>query len=356
MMKRLDPTASLAMIASATVVTGALLALLGGPGAAPVAHAVERVEAASLPLEEDRAPIAQLVERSGVPAVPTADHTPAALTTQLVVLDDQTGLVVDEAVIEFGARVQRLQASSMRPITVEVPAAGQRLQVGAVGFHPRTVMVEGAEPQEVRLARRTALRGVVLDAYGAPLPRAQVRLVREPTAQISTSLTAGSQGTIETDGSGSPTLRAPASLRRTDATGAFAFDALEPGVYQTAVEIAGVEHLSEPRELREGEWARSDHRLLAALALTVQVDETSGLPAERARLLIQRDGAPRPITRYTDERGRAEVRPLPAGTYQLTVQSARGSAPPRSFTIDQAGEDLLDLHIQLSTELGTQED
>lgn len=341
MMKRFDPTASTALAAAATIVAGALLALSGGPGAPQVAYAVERAESASLPVNEAPVPVAQLVERAPVESNSPLDLTAQTLTAHLLVLDDRTGLAVETAVLQLDAEVQHISAPRTGPLTLEVAAAGQELQVGAIGFLPRTIKVDGEETLEVRLSRRPTLRGVVRAADGSPVPYARVQLIRE--------------GQALADEPGSQANRS-AHLRRADVNGAYAFDALEPGTYQTSVEVLGVTHTSPPRELRDGEWAEADHRLVASSALVIRVEQPSGLPAERTRLLLQREGAAAPMSRYTNDRGEAEVRPLPTGSYQLTVQSAQGTAAPRAFTIEEADQGLVDLHIQLSSESVSLED
>ena len=328
-----NSTAVLAMVATATVVSGALLALSAGSESPRAAYAVERTEIASVTVDEVSAPVAQLVERDTTASSPAPADSSSAFAVQLLVLDGATGLVVTGATVTLGSKVERFEPVGRLPLTLEVPRPGEPLLVAAAGFEPRIFTAEGEGPQEVLLSRRTALRGVVRNAHGAPLPHAKVQLIVDGDAA-----------------NASPDAASPrhATLRRTDARGAFTFDALRPGTYRTAVEIAGVTHLSQPRELREGEWAEADHRLVSSSSLMVQVDGALGLPAERARLLVQRDDGEAPLTRYTDDRGRAEIRPLPAGSYQLTVQSDKGTSDPRSFKIKEGDQGLIDLRIQLS--------
>jgi len=325
------------MVAAATVVSGALLALSEGSGAPRAVHAVERLETASLGVDGVHVPVTEVVERAvaAPPAlIEVVEEAAPAPRAQLAVFDAVTGLGVREVTVTLGGRVERFEPVSGQPLSLEVGTTDQRLEVGAAGYRSHLVTVNGGGIQEVRLMRSTSLRGTVRDADGAPMPHASVRLIPDAAAP------GGTSGGVQ----GQPTLR------RTDRAGAFTFDALEPGVYRTSVEVAGVAHLSRPLELRHGEWAQADHRLVTSTALSVQVDTPGGLPAERARLLIQRDGASTPVTRYTDDRGRAAIRPLPAGSYQLTVQSAEGTSPPRAFTIKEAGQGLVDLHVRLQAE------
>jgi len=334
MKKSLPPTASLAMVAAATVVTGAFLALAEGSRGTGTVLAVERLETASLRVDEVHLPVTEVLERALAVAAPVEGPVEGPVVTplaQLIVLDSVTGLGLDEVTVTLGGRVDRLEPIGGQPISLELGTSDQRLEVGAAGYRPRLVTVHEGETEEIRLNRSTTLRGVVRDAFGAPMPHTGVRLIASADAPGNT---AGDD------------LRQP-TLRRTDLNGAFTFDALQPGVYRTSVELSGETHLSRPLELREGEWAQADHRLATSAALSVQVETSEGLPVERARLLIQRDGASAPITRYTDDHGNAAIRPLPAGSYELTVQSAEGTSQPRTFTIKEAGQGLVDLHIQL---------
>lgn len=343
MMKRPDPTASLAMVAAATVVSGALLALSEGSGAPRAVHAVERLEAASLPVDGVHVPITEVLERAVAAPAPLdvgIEEAAVAPQARLVVLDAVTGLSVGAFTVTLAGRVERLESLGGQPILLDLATPDQHLEIGAAGFRSQATTVRGDEVREIRLTRSTTLRGVVRDADGAPMPHASVRLI-------------ANAGAAE-DPSGDVVERP--TLRRTDGAGAFTFDALEPGVYRTSVEVAGVTHLSRPMALRDGEWAQADHRLVTSTVLSVQVDSPGGLPAERARLLIQRDGAHAPVTRYTDDRGRAAIRPLPAGSYQLTVQSTEGTSPPRAFTIEEAGQGLVDLHVRLQAEPLSPED
>jgi hypothetical protein len=343
MMKRPDPTASLAMVVATTVVSGALLALSEGSRAPRAVHAVERLETASLPVDGVHVPVTEVMERAiAAPAPLDEGIEVAAVVPQahLVVFDAATGLGVDEVTVTLAGRVERFEPLRGQPIALDLQTSDQRLEVGAAGFRSQTITVQGDEVYEVQLSRSTTLRGVVRDADGAPVPHASVRLIASADAE----------GAPSKDIVGRP------SLRRTDESGAFTFDALRPGVYRTSVDVAGVTHLSRPLVLRDGEWAQADHRLVTSTALSVQIDTPGGLPAQRARLLIQRAGAAAPVTRYTDDHGRAAIRPLPAGSYQLTVQSAEGTSPPRAFTIEEAGQGLVDLHVRLQAEPLSSED
>lgn len=343
MMKRPDPTASLAIVAAATVVSGALAALSTGSGATPTVHAVERLETASIGVDGVHVPVTEVLERA-VAAPATLDELRAetAVTprVRLLVLDSVTGLGVEKVTVTIGGRLESFEPASGQPISLDGGAPDRRLQVRAAGYRDRDITVDGVESdgiREVHLERSTSLRGVVRDAYGAQMPHTRVQLIAR-----------ADEATVD--------LQGRPSLRRTDEAGAFTFAGLEPGVYQTSVEVAGIAHLSRPLELRDGEWAQADHRLVTSTALSVQVDLPGGLPADRARLLIQRDGAQDPMTRYTDDRGRASIRPLPAGSYQLTVQSAEGVSAPRTFTIEEAGQGLVDLHVRLQAEPLSTED
>ncbi len=332
------------MVAAATVLSGALLALSEGSGAPRAVQAVERLSAASLRVDESQVSVAEVpvteVPVAEVPVVGVLGRAVAATTldselaatprAHLLVLDVETGLGVRQVTVTTQGRVERFDPIHGQPITLKLDAPDQRLEVGAPGYLPHRLTVQGDGPQEVHLTRSTTLRGVVRDAFGAPMPHACVRLL------ASASEGAGGDGPRR------------ATLRRTDIDGAFTFEGLEPGTYRTSVDVAGERHLSRPLELHEGEWAQADHRLATSTALSVQVDTPGGLPVDRARLLIQRDGGAAPITRYTDDRGRAAVRPLPAGSYELTIQSAEGTSPPHTFTIEKAGQSLVDLHVELS--------
>ncbi|MGD2017397.1 MAG: carboxypeptidase-like regulatory domain-containing protein [Planctomycetota bacterium] len=330
MMKRYDRTASLALVAALTVVSGALVALGSGRGAAPTVHAIERDGMASMPVEAPRAPAADLVLEAPVEARRAPEAAPEVLTAQLSVLDGRTGLALREASFRVGDRLRRLEAHHGLGYELELAAPGTVIEVRATGFEPRLVSVDDPGPREVRLTRRATLRGVVRDGLGAPIPHASVRLVRE-------------NGDAQEEGAGAITLR------RAGPDGAYAFDTLAPGTYRTEVELAGETHASRSREVRAGEWAEVDHWLTGAPSVVVTVDAPTGLPAARARLLMERadDGALH--TRYTDARGRAEVGLLPPGTYELRVQSADGTAEPRSFQIQESDQGLVELHLHLSS-------
>ncbi|MGB0330206.1 MAG: carboxypeptidase regulatory-like domain-containing protein [Planctomycetota bacterium] len=337
MRKRPDPTASLAMVVAAAVVAGALLALSEGSQVPRTALAVERLETASLTVEGVDVPVSEVMERAIAAPAPLDDGIEVAAVApqaHLVVFDAATGLGVDGVTVTLAGRVERFEALRGQPIVLDLQTPDQHLEIGAAGFRSQTITVDGEKVYAVRLSRSTTLRGVVRDADGAPIPHASVRLIASE----------------DTDAVPSRDIVGRPTLRRTDESGAFTFDALQPGVYRTSVDIAGVTHLSRPLALRDGEWAQADHRLVTSTALSVQVDTPGGLPAERARLLIQRAGTAAPVTRYTDDHGRAAIRPLPAGSYRLTVQSAEGTSHPRAFTIEEAGQGLVDLHVRLQAE------
>lgn len=327
MIKRFDRTASLALVSAMTVLSGALMALLGSAGPATTVHAIERGGLASLPVEAPTAPAADLVLQPAPVARLSEAADPEGLTALLEVVDDRTGLRVRDVSVRVGDRVHRVETRPGVPIALDLDATVETLEVGAPGYAPRLVAAVGSSTEEVRLVRCTTVRGVVRDSLGAPMARASVRLVRE-----------GEPGAVDL----------ATTLRRTDGAGAYAFDALPPGTYRTVVEANGRTHRSRAVQVGPGEWSEVDHRLPAAATLAVIVDGPDGVPAERARLLLTRADGDVLRTAYTDADGRAEVSPLLPGAYELRVQSVDGTAPHHPLTIQEGDQGLVDLRIQLS--------
>lgn len=262
----------------------------------------------------------------------------------LRVVDDRTGLTIPTAWFqrsEFGAldrRAQRHDASPGRkPVRLHVTESRATVLVAAPRYATQDVLIDRPGEIEVRLTRATSIQGAVLDGRSAGVSSARVTLEF-----------LGSTLDGVTEESEAIPIKGP-TLRRTDADGRYVFSNVAPGVYRTVVEVEGAKHASRPRLVLAGEWLDVDHWLDESTRLAVQVDRPDGLPAARARLLVQRDGDAEPtLTRYTGEDGRATLGPLDPGSYRVSVQSVDGTAIPQSLSIQDDGRAVVDLHLQLA--------
>ena len=340
------------MVAAAAVFGTVALSAWSDRGGESTVHAVVRTDTArgasslrATTLESigTRADFAEATSEMRTSAFEAATADEGFLAT-LRVVDASTGLTIPTAWFqrsEFGALDRRAQRHDAAPgkesVRLWIDGTHATVLVAAPRYQTKDVALDRAGAHDVRLERATSLGGTVRDGQSAPVPAALI------TLEYLGSTLDGLSDDAEPLAIKGPTLR------RTDADGRYAFTDLAPGVYRTVATIDGAVHTSRPRLVHAGEWVDTDHWLDEATRLVVQVDGPDGLPAARARLLVSRKNTTlQTLTRYTDRDGRATLGPLEPGIYDVTVQSTDGVAEPHSFTIEDDGSALVDLHIQLA--------
>ncbi|MEM9380417.1 MAG: carboxypeptidase-like regulatory domain-containing protein [Planctomycetota bacterium] len=335
------------LVASTAMLVAFAAAIWSGHGSPSPAHAIDRAEPA---LRVARAADAPLAALDALAAPADLDRRASAeddrseatgFEASIRVLDATTGLEVRTAWFQrsaIGASEARFDAQREgENTTLRVEDASATVLVSAPRYVARSVTLERAGVEAVRLQRATSLIGTVRDAQSGLVSGARVSL-----EYLGTSLSG-----VGTDAESLP-FDGP-TLRRTDERGEYAFTGLAPGVYRATCSVDGATHASRPTLVTGGAWTRTDHWLTEATRLSVQVARPDGLPAARARLLVTRPGESGPsLTRYTDEDGRATLGPLDPGTYDVAVQSRDGETSPRSLTIHDDGQAFVDLHLQLA--------
>jgi RNA polymerase sigma-70 factor (ECF subfamily) len=205
-----------------------------------------------------------------------------------------------------------------------VPLVGSELTVHARGFESATVAAPVGERLEVTLTPLGIVSGVVLDAHGAPVPRAQVALYRRKDEQ----------GTFALHGLPLDRARHPSATGRTDRKGCFELVCPDAGRYVLRVERKG----AVPFELDGLELAPGARGLTVAFgpggAAAGELRLPDGSPGAGLWVAATRgDHAPRAAR--ADANGRFRFDDLMPGPWAFVLTS--GPLPTRASSITEHG-------------------
>lgn len=264
--------------------------------------------------------------RSADVANPETELTSGPITLRLRAVDDVDGRTLlrfmarESGFLDVASDIKRWNSDPIKG-TLELTFEDRvpPLLVLAHGYAPVEFMPgelsNRQQAQTVRLARGTAIVGLVRDADSAPVRAARVELEYYGSAN----------DLVPED---SPPIAPPegvATLRRTDESGAYTFAGLPPGEYVTKVTIGAVERRSTRFKVTAGRWTTIDHWFDESHRLTVSVLRPDGLPSERTRVLVSKPNTKEPLmARYTGPDGQVTFAPLEPHAYEVTVVSDHG--------------------------------
>jgi hypothetical protein len=216
------------------------------------------------------------------------------------------------------ARIALPAALRGRTATVQVTASG--LAVGR-----REVALKGGFPGVgFRLSLEAALAGRVVDENGAAVPGAVLEVRPE----------------------GDPTAAEPLQRADADTRGAFVLHGLPAGSYALSAR-APLHELAVLPNVRTPTTAEGLQVVLVRTsALRGEVRAADGSPAARATVTAAGSGLWPPRSLETDDQGKFELSPLPAGIYELRAKlGAAVSAPAEGVVLEPAAASFVALQL-----------